>query len=142
MHVFVVQVPPELKEDLMLIADKIEPYLLQVKEQADKIPEKAHELAGKIQPAAEKLGDQIELGASKVLFMPICKTKMELQAAVHSIGDWFKAIVAFSKLESVWTWLCVGHLVDQALCALPLQTSVSPAACMQDTFFRGHLCSA
>jgi len=62
-----VQVPPELKEDLILIADKIEPYLLQVKEQADKIPEKAHELAGKIQPAAEKLGDQIEQGASKVL---------------------------------------------------------------------------
>jgi gas vesicle protein len=65
--VCVVQVPPELKEDLMLIADKIEPYLQQVKEQADKIPEKAHELAGKIQPAAEKLGDQIEQGASKVL---------------------------------------------------------------------------
>lgn len=65
--IFVVQVPPELKEDLMLIADKIEPYLLEVKEQADKIPEKAHELAGKIQPAAEKLGDQIEQGASKVL---------------------------------------------------------------------------
>lgn len=63
------QVPPELKEDLILIADKIEPYLLQVKEQADKIPEKAHELAGKIQPAAEKLGDQIEQGAAKVCLL-------------------------------------------------------------------------
>ncbi len=61
-----VQVPPELKEDLMLIADKIEPYLQQVKEQADKIPEKAHELAGKIQPAAEQLGDKLEQGAAKV----------------------------------------------------------------------------
>lgn len=60
------QVPPELRDDLLLIADKIEPYLLQVKEQADKIPEKAHELAGKIQPAAEQLGDKIEEGASKV----------------------------------------------------------------------------
>ncbi len=71
-----VQVPPELKEDLMLIADKIEPYLLQVKEQADKIPEKAHELAGKIQPAAEKLGDQIEQGASKVLSRPQAHVKL------------------------------------------------------------------
>lgn len=60
------QVPPELRDDLLLIADKIEPYLLQVKEQADKIPEKAHELAGKIQPAAEQLGDKIEEGASQV----------------------------------------------------------------------------
>lgn len=60
------QVPPELKEDLILIADKIEPYLLQVKEQADKIPEKAHELAGKVQPAAEQLGDKIEQTAEKV----------------------------------------------------------------------------
>ena len=60
------QVPPELKEDLLLIADKIEPYLLQAKEQADKIPEKAHELAGKIQPAAEQLGDKIEETAEKV----------------------------------------------------------------------------
>lgn len=60
------QVPPELKEDLILIADKIEPYLLQVKEQADKIPEKAHELAAKIEPAAQKLGDKIEETADKV----------------------------------------------------------------------------
>ena len=63
-----VQVPPELKDDLILIADKIEPYLQQVKDQADKIPEKAHELAAKIQPAAERLGDKIEQGAHKVLF--------------------------------------------------------------------------
>lgn len=60
------QVPPELKDDLILIADKIEPYLQQVKDQADKIPEKAHELAAKIQPAAERLGDKIEQGAHKV----------------------------------------------------------------------------
>ena len=60
------QVPPELKEDLMLIADKIEPYLLQVKELADKAPEKAHELAAKIEPAAEQLGEKIEQTAEKV----------------------------------------------------------------------------
>lgn len=57
----------------MLIADKIEPYLQQVKDQADKIPEKAHELAAKIQPAAEQLGDKIEQGAHKVpLASPPC----------------------------------------------------------------------
>lgn len=60
------QVPPELKDDLVMIADKIEPYLQQVKDQADKIPEKAHELAAKVQPAAEQLGDKIEQGAHKV----------------------------------------------------------------------------
>ena len=63
---FCLQVPAELKDDLILIADKIEPYLQQVKDQADKIPEKAQELAAKIQPAAEQLGDKIEQGASKV----------------------------------------------------------------------------
>ena len=62
----ILQVPPELKDDLLLIADKIEPYLLEVKEQAKKIPEKAHELAQKIEPAAEQLGEKIEQGAAKV----------------------------------------------------------------------------
>ena len=37
-----------------------------MKDQADKIPEKAHDLAAKIKPAAEQLGDKIEDGASKV----------------------------------------------------------------------------
>lgn len=41
-----------------------------MKDQADKIPEKAHELAAKIQPAAEQLGDKIEQGAHKVALPP------------------------------------------------------------------------
>ncbi len=93
--VCVVQVPPELKEDLMLIADKIEPYLLQVKEQADKIPEKAHELAGKIQPAAEKLGDQIEQGASKVLSHAHAHAKSTRSfKLLQRIADLFRAIAS------------------------------------------------
>ena len=62
------QVPPELKDDLILIADKIEPYLLEIKEQAKKLPEKAHELAQKIEPAAEQLGEKLEQGAQKECF--------------------------------------------------------------------------
>ena len=133
-----VQVPSELKEDLILIADKIEPYLLQVKEQADKIPEKAHELAGKIQPAAEKLGDQIEQGASKVLSNA---RAVELQAAVHRRlrSRLVQGRVYFQYFGICMTWLCNGHVVNEALCVLPLQASVSPAACMQDNSFRGHL---
>ena len=65
----------------MLIADKIEPYLLQVKELADKAPEKAHELAAKIEPAAEQLGDKIEQTAAKVG----CPRRVLVQPATMSI---------------------------------------------------------
>ena len=61
-----------------MIADKIEPYLLEVKEQAKKIPEKAHELAQKIEPAAEQLGEKIEEGAHKVLFWPSANCQVSL----------------------------------------------------------------
>lgn len=84
------QVPPELKDDLVLIADKIEPYLQQVKDQADKIPEKAHELAAKVQPAAEQLGDKIEQGAHKVgiLTEPILAcTREATHRHVHTPGS-------------------------------------------------------
>ena len=65
----------------MLIADKIEPYLLQVKELADKAPEKAHELAAKIEPAAEQLGDKIEQTAAKVG----CPRRVLVQPATMSV---------------------------------------------------------
>ena len=90
----------------MLIADMIEPYLLQVKEQADKIPEKAHELAGKIQPAAEKLGDQIEQGASKVLSHAHTKLRVDLQAVVHSFEEMTGS--AQSSLLVAWTLYCMA----------------------------------
>lgn len=117
----------------MLIADKIEPYLQQVKEQADKIPEKAHELAGKIQPAAEKLGDQIEQGASKVLS----------HAHAHAQLRWSFKLLSIALLTGsgqnilLVTWNLYGH--GSATAILCMRRRVP---CMQDNFFRGHLCDA
>ena len=60
------QVPKELHEDLLIIADKIEPYARMVVEKADQLEENAGDLAGKIEPAAEKLGAKMEQGAHEV----------------------------------------------------------------------------
>lgn len=113
-----VQVPPELKDDLILIADKIEPYLQQVKDQADKIPEKAHELAAKIQPAAERLGDKIEQGAHKVFFLFQLVFELKpapLDLSLYRSFSYFVQIVfvsvkgspPFSLFATGATWLVV-----------------------------------
>ena len=60
------QVPKELHEDLLIIADKIEPYARMVVEKADQLEENAADLASKIEPAAEKLGAKMEQGAHTV----------------------------------------------------------------------------
>ena len=60
------QVPKELHEDLLIIADKIEPYARMVVEKADQLEENAADLASKIEPAAEKLGAKMEQGAHEV----------------------------------------------------------------------------
>ena len=60
------QVPKELHEDLLIIADKIEPYARMVVEKAEQLEENAADLAGQIEPAAEKLGAKMEQGAHEV----------------------------------------------------------------------------
>ena len=60
------QVPKELHEDLLIIADKIEPYARMVVEKAEQLEDNAADLASKIEPAAEKLGAKMEQGAHEV----------------------------------------------------------------------------
>lgn len=110
------QVPPELKDDLIMIADKIEPYLQQVKDQADKIPEKAHELAAKIQPAAEQLGDKIEQGAHKVCILAHIILTCFRQATLKIGNSTVAVFCATRSPHHVHSWPCqaVGRL--QVLC--------------------------
>ena len=58
--------PKELHEDLLIIADKIEPYARMVVEKADQLEDNAADLASKIEPADEKLGGKMEQGAHEV----------------------------------------------------------------------------
>ena len=103
------QVPPELKEDLILIADKIEPYLLEVKEQAKKIPEKAHELAQKIEPAAEQLGEKIEQGAHKVHSNTLETVHQVLCCCAHKHLCFLDVLLLFLQLaNALWNHRSLG----------------------------------
>ena len=123
------QVPPELKDDLILIADNIEPYLLEIKEQAKKIPEKAHELAQKIEPAAEQLGEKIEQGAAKV--QPFA-TAQQLQCIAFDNAT-HKITFAFFRNHSVCCMceFCMNYIACMQLSAwsaLAISLSILPTS--------------
>ncbi len=60
------QVPDELKRDLLLIASKLRPIAQNLVQAADQLYEQAPQIQAQIKPTAEKLGSQLESGAQQV----------------------------------------------------------------------------
>ena len=108
------QVPKELHEDLLIIADKIEPYARMVVEKAEQLEDNAADLAAKIEPAAEKLGAKMEQGAHEVRLakcalvfhqcalgldvsqQAVCKT----ESALHSLSEPIELALALACCSS------------------------------------------
>ena len=59
------QVPDELKRDLLLIASKLRPIARNLVQAADQLYEQAPQIQSQIKPTAEKLGSQMEAGAQQ-----------------------------------------------------------------------------